>query len=55
MFCVFVWLWLTSYCVIHAYCVLWAIIWVRGMDVYIICLRVYRGHTCVCSTDWLPE
>ena len=35
MVCVFFLLWLTSYnYVIHAYCVLFAILWVDGVDVY---------------------
>ena len=34
MFCVFFLLWLTSYYVIHAYCVLCAVLWIGGVDVY---------------------
>ena len=34
MFCVNSLLWLTSYNVIHAYCVLSAILWVGCVDVY---------------------
>ena len=34
MFCVLFLLWLTSYYVIHAYCVLCAVLWVGGEDVY---------------------
>ena len=33
MFCVFFLLWLTSYYVIHAYCVVCAVLWVGGVDV----------------------
>ena len=34
MFCVFFLLGLTSYYVIHAYCVLCAVLWVCGVDVH---------------------
>ena len=53
--CVFFLLWLTSYYVILAFCVLCAVLWVGGVDVgpiqcgqSIVCLRLFRGHTCVC-------
>ena len=36
MFCVLFLLWLTSHYVIHAYCVLCAVIWVSGVDAYIV-------------------
>ena len=34
MICVFFLSWLTSYCVILTYCVLCAVLWVGGVDVY---------------------
>ena len=36
MFCVFLLLRLTSYYVIHAYCVMCAVLWVGGVDAYIV-------------------
>ena len=60
-FFVFCLLWLTSYYVVHAYCVVHTIHWVGGVDVCmqcgqsIVCLRLFRGHTCVCSSCWMPE
>ena len=46
-------LWLTSYCVIHAYCVLCAVLWVGGVDAYIVgspllvCACYVGTHVCV--------
>ena len=60
MTCAFFLLWLTSYYAILAYCVLCAVVWVGGVDVYNVYSPLFacayvRGHTCVCPTCWMPE
>ena len=59
MTCAFFLLLLTSYYAILAYCVLYAVIWVGGVDVYnvdgpLFACAYVRGHTCVCPTYWMP-
>ena len=48
MTCVFFLLWLTSYYAILAYCVLCAIIWVGGVDVYNVDSPLF---VCACFVD----
>ena len=47
MTCAFFLLWLTSYYAILAYCVLCAVVWVGGVDVY----NVY-GPLFACACSW---
>ena len=54
MICVFFLLWLTSYYVILAYCVLCTVLWVVGVDVYnvdsplFVCACFMGTPVCVC-------
>ena len=48
MICVFFLLWLTSYCVILASCVLCAVLWVGGVDVYNVDGPLFA---CACFVD----
>ena len=60
LFISFYCLWLTSYYVIHAYCVLDAVLWVGGVDVYnvdsllFVCACIMDTHVCVLSCR-MPE
>ena len=61
MTCVFFYLWLTSYYAILAYCVLCAVIWVGGVDVYnvdsplFVCAFFVDTPVCVLYTGCLND